>query len=63
SAGKSSMMVFRSFNKAMEHFTFDGIPIPLKREETYVGVTFNSTPRNIFAKHYKDKAEVAQSCA
>ncbi|KAF8994758.1 hypothetical protein BDZ89DRAFT_1149930 [Hymenopellis radicata] len=46
----------------MPHFSFDGVPIPFKREEVYVGITFNATERNVFAKHYKNKAHVAQSC-
>ncbi|KAF9016858.1 hypothetical protein BDZ89DRAFT_1215628 [Hymenopellis radicata] len=56
-------MVFGPFDKTMPHFSFDGVPIPFKCEGVYVGVTFNSTERNVFAKPYKNKAHVAQSCA
>src|ERR1700733_152020 len=33
----------------------------LKTEQTYVGITLQSTQHNIFAKHYKNKASKAQS--
>ncbi|KAF9016771.1 hypothetical protein BDZ89DRAFT_961626, partial [Hymenopellis radicata] len=63
SAKKSSIMIFGAFNKSMGHFTFDTGDIPFHRSEKYVGVTFNSTLRNIFSDHYKHKANVAQACA
>ncbi|KAF9026041.1 hypothetical protein BDZ89DRAFT_890747, partial [Hymenopellis radicata] len=62
-ADKSGVMVFGPLSKSMPRFTFQADEIPFKREEKYGGVILNSTLHNIFANHYKKKANVAQSSA
>ncbi|KZP21397.1 hypothetical protein FIBSPDRAFT_671446, partial [Athelia psychrophila] len=44
-------------------FTLNGKPIQFTNEYTYVGVTFASGYRNIFARHYEKKASSARAIA
>ncbi|KZP11407.1 hypothetical protein FIBSPDRAFT_756733 [Athelia psychrophila] len=44
-------------------FVLNGVPIQFTSEYTYVGVTFASGHRNIFARHYEKKAVTARGIA
>jgi hypothetical protein len=61
SAVKSMVMVFGLIPQMLPLFLFGNKPVRLKTEQTYVGITLQSTQCNIFAKHYTNKAGKAQS--
>ncbi|KAJ7156267.1 hypothetical protein C8R46DRAFT_910045 [Mycena filopes] len=62
-AGKSWIMVFGPIPKEVPVFTLNGCTIGYKEQFCYVGMTFQSTAKNIFAAHYSDKASTARGTA
>ena len=60
---KTLAMIFGPIPKNVCSFHFDGIPIKFTDEYTYVGITFVSNFRNIFAKQYQNKALKARTIA
>jgi hypothetical protein len=61
-ADKSWIMMFGPVPMEMPTFTLNGSEVRYKDEFCYVGVTFQSNSRNIFAAHYTAKAQTARSC-
>lgn len=59
SAVKSLIMIFGPIPHTLPLFLFGDKPVKLKTEQTYVGITLQSTQRNIFAKYYTNKASKA----
>ncbi|KAJ7022930.1 hypothetical protein C8F04DRAFT_898873, partial [Mycena alexandri] len=59
-AGKSWVMVFGPIPREVPGFTLNGIAMGYKDKFCYVGMTFQSTTKNIFAAHYSDKASTAR---
>jgi hypothetical protein len=58
-AVKSYVMVFGPLPDVIPKFFFDGSPVTVTHHQTYVGVSFTLTSRNIFDNHYKMKASKA----
>lgn len=58
---KSMIMIFGPIPQTLPLFIFGDKPVKLKTEQTYVGITLQSTQCNIFAKHYTNKAGKAWS--
>ena len=56
---KSYVMVFGPLPFVVPNFSFDGTPVGVTHQQTYVGVSFTSTSRNIFDNHYNVKASKA----
>lgn len=61
-ADKSWIMTFGPLPMEMPTFTLNGSEVRYKDEFCYVGVTFQSNSRNIFAAHYAAKAQTVRSC-
>ncbi|KAJ7168699.1 hypothetical protein C8R46DRAFT_898032 [Mycena filopes] len=62
-AGKSWIMVFGPIPNDVPVFTLNGLEIGYKENFCYVGMTFQSTTKNIFAAHYSKKASTARGTA
>ncbi|KAJ7186145.1 hypothetical protein C8R46DRAFT_880834 [Mycena filopes] len=62
-AGKSWIMMFGPIPRDVPVFTLNGVTVGYKDSFCYVGVTFQSTTRNIFAAHYAAKASTARGTA
>jgi hypothetical protein len=60
---KTLTMIFGPIPVDVCSFHFNGVPIGFTDEYTYVGVTFASNFRNIFAKQYTVKALKARTIA
>ncbi|KAJ7234899.1 hypothetical protein B0H12DRAFT_1212531 [Mycena haematopus] len=59
-AAKSWVMVFGPLPKKIPIFRLNGKPINYRDHCRYVGITFQSTTRDIFASHYTNKASTAR---
>jgi hypothetical protein len=59
-AEKSWIMIFGPVPSNIPMFTLNGNLIEYRDRHTYVGITFQSTERNIFAANYTEKAKVAR---
>ncbi|KAJ7495225.1 hypothetical protein FB451DRAFT_1213638, partial [Mycena latifolia] len=59
-ASKSWVMIFGAIPRTLPTFTVNGRKIGYTDCFCYVGVTFQSTDRNIFASHYTAKASTAR---
>lgn len=57
---KSSCAIFNQLPAVLPVFTFGGAPVRISDRFTYVGITFQTTHRNIFAAHYEGKAQKAR---
>ncbi|KAI0064582.1 hypothetical protein BV25DRAFT_1906569 [Artomyces pyxidatus] len=60
---KSSGMLFGPIPRSRPVLTLLGSPLAWTESYTYVGVTLQSTHRNIFARHYEAKARKGRSVA
>jgi hypothetical protein len=58
---KSYVMVFGPLPPIIPKFSFDEMPVAVTHQQTYVGVSFTSTSRNIFDNHYNVKASKARA--
>ncbi|KAF5370914.1 hypothetical protein D9615_009786 [Tricholomella constricta] len=61
SAIKSMYMIFGPIPNDLPILKFGEVTVNFTTEQTYVGITLQSTQRNIFTKHYKNKASKART--
>jgi hypothetical protein len=57
--GKTEIMIFGPIPHSLSPFTLNGKPLRIEPEVTYVGITFQSTSKDIFDRHYRNKAFAA----